>query len=112
MNRNQIREQKEKEAKINKQLQADELRADIERKAEICRKFTSDKRHAEFKSLFDDIIFNQRFKQLLDLADSAQSLEEWSFKSFKLVKEMKDIKNIFYKPKVFIENENKIQGDK
>jgi len=112
MNRNELREQKEKEAKVSRQIDIDVMRADIAKKADICRRFTSDKRHAEFKALFDDLIFNQKFKQLLALPDTIKSTDEFAIKAIGLIKEMNTIKSIFYKPNVFIENDTKAEERK
>lgn len=109
IDRTGVRLQKENESKIRRIAEQKALNSDYIEKAKICRKFVNDKRHAEFKALFDDALFNLKFKQLLDLPKTAKDNDEYLRRSISLISEMSLIKYIFSTPEMFFQTESKIK---
>lgn len=95
------------ELKLERDIEKQRLVADIKRKAQICRKFITDKRHAEFKDLIETAIIYKR-AEYETLADSVKDNDEMIRKSIVLCTEIKTLQWVLKTPEKFINAENKI----
>ena len=112
-NRNKVRRLKEVEAKTAKELKQKALNTDLMEKAKICRKFVNDKRHEEFKDLFQNVWFSSLLGELLALPGMVKSADEFNMKAMEKIAKMNTVTKIFSTPQVFFDAEKEIlKGEK
>ena len=94
--------------KRDREIEKQKLKADLEFKAAISRKFINDKRHADYKELLETAIAFKR-QAYEGLADSVKDNDEMIRKSLILCTEIRTIQWILNTPEKFIDMENKLK---
>lgn len=113
INRTIERKNKEMQAVIEKETRRKEFEADILKKAGICRKFVNDKRYADFKQLFNEILVNRKRMELENLPLSCKDNDQYLRQSLVLNTEIRIVREIFQTPERFFKAEEKInKGEK
>jgi hypothetical protein len=86
---------------LDRQNQQKELEADIKKRAEACRRFVADKRHADYRAFWDEI--REGLKGQRDnLAEIAGTTEEYTRKALILDTKINTISWMLNTPEKFV----------